>query len=90
MLIQVLYNNNKGVHAKTEQFIVLRYIGGPCVCNPPAGATGMAALCVGDPDYEACKLIVRQDLITATCAIACLASALMGTFANLPMGMAPG
>ncbi|CAO3661745.1 unnamed protein product [Umbelopsis ramanniana] len=64
--------------------------GGPCICSPPAGATGNAALCVGDPDYEACKLIVRQDLITATCAIACLASALMGTLANLPMGMAPG
>ncbi|KAG2183825.1 hypothetical protein INT44_008836 [Umbelopsis vinacea] len=64
--------------------------GGPCICSPPEGATGTAALCVGDPEYEACKLIVRQDLITATCAIACLASALMGTFANLPMGMAPG
>ncbi|KAG2175498.1 hypothetical protein INT43_001145 [Umbelopsis isabellina] len=64
--------------------------GGPCVCSPAAGATGTAAMCVGDPDYEACKLVVRQDLITATCAIACLASALMGTFANLPMGMAPG
>lgn len=60
------------------------------MCNPPANATGNAAICVGNPDYEACKLIVRQDLITATCAIACLASALMGTFANLPMGMAPG
>ncbi|KAH8550347.1 permease family-domain-containing protein [Umbelopsis sp. PMI_123] len=64
--------------------------GGPCICNPPEGATGNDALCVGNSEYESCKLIVRQDLITATCAIACLASALMGTFANLPMGMAPG
>lgn len=45
--------------------------------------------CVGDPVYEECVLIIKRDLITATAGIACIASLLIGLFANLPLGLAP-
>ncbi|KAI5122410.1 hypothetical protein M0805_002960 [Coniferiporia weirii] len=59
--------------------------GGPCVC--PATSTDA---CATDPDYAVCVNEVRRDLITATAAVSCLASVLMGVFANLPVGLAPG
>ncbi|KAI0065210.1 hypothetical protein BV25DRAFT_1868951 [Artomyces pyxidatus] len=57
--------------------------GGTCVCPTGDG-------CVSDPVYLACADEVRKDLITTTAAIAALSSTLMGLFANLPVGMAPG
>jgi len=57
--------------------------GGTCECN------NATSLCVGDPDYEDCVLIIKRDLITATAGIACIASFLVGVFANLPLGLAP-
>ena len=59
--------------------------GGTCVC--PAGQD-----CVVNPpdSYMACLAEVKRDLITTTAAIASLSSCLMGFFANLPVGMAPG
>ncbi|CAG8713768.1 18634_t:CDS:2, partial [Racocetra fulgida] len=47
-------------------------------------------LCVNDSDYLACQAIVKQDLITATAAVSCIATAIMGLFANLPLALAPG
>ncbi|KAL4065545.1 permease family-domain-containing protein [Scleroderma yunnanense] len=57
--------------------------GGTCVCNGPNN-------CASDTTYLACVQEVKQDLITSTAAISALASVLMGAFANLPVGMAPG
>jgi len=37
-----------------------------------------------------CVNEVRQDLITSTAAISALSTFLMGLFANLPVGLAPG
>ena len=37
-----------------------------------------------------CVNEVRQDLITSTAAISALSTFLMGLFANLPIGLAPG
>ncbi|KAF8127862.1 permease family-domain-containing protein [Boletus edulis] len=56
--------------------------GGPCVCD--------SSNCSTDQAYLSCIQEVRQDLITSTAAISCLASVLMGALANLPVGMAPG
>ncbi|KAI6012211.1 permease family-domain-containing protein [Pisolithus marmoratus] len=57
--------------------------GGTCVCTGPNN-------CQTDETYLACVQEVKQDLITSTAAISALASVLMGAFANLPVGMAPG
>ncbi|KAI0294109.1 xanthine/uracil permease [Multifurca ochricompacta] len=57
--------------------------GGTCVCPTGDG-------CNSDATYLACIVDVRRDLITATAAISALASTLLGLFANLPLGMAPG
>jgi AGZA family xanthine/uracil permease-like MFS transporter len=46
--------------------------------------------CSTDPDYAQCQNLIRQDLVTATAAIACLSSICMGLFANLPISLAPG
>ena len=46
--------------------------------------------CVADAAYALCVTEVRRDLITSTAAVSALASGLMGFFANLPVGMAPG
>ena len=40
--------------------------------------------------YATCKEEVRQDYVTATSAISFIATFLMGLFANLPLGLAPG
>ncbi|KAI0739607.1 xanthine/uracil permease [Daedaleopsis nitida] len=62
---------------------ILKDSGGTCEC--PAGDG-----CFTDPDYAACTAEVQRDIITTTAAISALASVLMGAFANLPIGMAPG
>lgn len=62
---------------------ILSDTGGPCVCPT-------ADLCVSDDVYLACVAEVRRDFITTTAAISALASFLMGVFANLPVGLAPG
>ncbi|TFK38450.1 xanthine/uracil permease [Crucibulum laeve] len=62
---------------------ILSDSGGTCVC--PTND-----LCMTDDVYLTCVAEVRQDLITATAAIAALSSFLMGLLANLPVGLAPG
>ncbi|KLO07302.1 hypothetical protein SCHPADRAFT_945397 [Schizopora paradoxa] len=57
--------------------------GGTCICPTGDG-------CANDVTYNLCVQDVRRDLITSTAAISCLASCLMGVFANLPVGLAPG
>lgn len=64
---------------------ILSDSGGPCEC--PGTSTDH---CVSDQVYLACVNEVRQDLITSTAAISALCSFLMGLFANLPVGLAPG
>ena len=62
---------------------ILADSGGTCVCTTDD-------LCVTDTAYTICKGQVRNNLITATAAISALSSCLMGIFANLPVGLAPG
>ncbi|KAF9353473.1 hypothetical protein BGX26_008760 [Mortierella sp. AD094] len=62
--------------------------GGTCVCNNGGNTTDVG--CFTDPGYADCLATLKLDLITATAAIACLSSLLMGLFANLPLGLAPG
>ncbi|THH04520.1 hypothetical protein EW146_g10154, partial [Bondarzewia mesenterica] len=62
---------------------ILSDSGGTCVCPTNDG-------CVSDATYTACVSEIRRDLITTTAAVSALASGLMGFFANLPVGMAPG
>ncbi|KAF9204584.1 hypothetical protein BGZ49_005128 [Haplosporangium sp. Z 27] len=62
--------------------------GGTCVCNNGGNTTDVG--CLTDPGYADCLAVLKLDLITATAAIACFASLLMGLFANLPLGLAPG
>jgi len=40
--------------------------------------------------YAACLDTVRKSLVTATAASACIACALMGIGANMPVALAPG
>ncbi|KAF5377737.1 hypothetical protein D9757_009383 [Collybiopsis confluens] len=59
--------------------------GGTCVCT---NATDPS--CAIDPDYLSCVNDVRNELIISTASMGALSSFLMGLFANLPIGMAPG
>ncbi|KAJ3888446.1 hypothetical protein GG344DRAFT_79758 [Lentinula edodes] len=59
--------------------------GGTCVCTSATDPS-----CTNDTTYLACVNDVRNDLIISTAAMAALSSVLMGLFANLPVGMAPG
>ncbi|KAF9902785.1 hypothetical protein EC991_004557 [Linnemannia zychae] len=59
--------------------------GGTCVCTSETDP-----ICKTDPDYAACLAILKLDMVTATAAIACFSTLLMGLFANLPIGLAPG
>ncbi|KAI8540195.1 hypothetical protein RHMOL_Rhmol09G0243100 [Rhododendron molle] len=43
-----------------------------------------------NPGYTACLEKVRKDLIVATVASSLIGSLIMGTFANLPLALAPG
>lgn len=60
--------------------------GGTCVC--PAGNADPT--CSDNADYMACVYQVKLDMIMATTIIAMISSVLIGVFANLPLGMAPG
>ncbi|TDL20422.1 hypothetical protein BD410DRAFT_725833 [Rickenella mellea] len=62
---------------------ILSDSGGNCVCPTGDG-------CVTDDTYLLCVQEVRRDLITTTAAVSALASFLMGFWANLPVGLAPG
>ncbi|KAG0267705.1 hypothetical protein BG011_000016 [Mortierella polycephala] len=62
--------------------------GGACVCNNGDNATD--AGCFTDPAYMDCLAVLKLDMVTATAAIACISTLLMGLFANLPIGLAPG
>jgi AGZA family xanthine/uracil permease-like MFS transporter len=62
--------------------------GGPCVCHNGGNISDVG--CFTDPGYAECLAILKLDMITATAAIACLSTLLMGLFANLPLGLAPG
>ena len=53
--------------------------GGTCVCNGGADDP----ICEINEDYALCQAGVKRDLVTATAAIAALASFCMGLFANL-------
>ncbi|KAI7823124.1 permease family-domain-containing protein [Kickxella alabastrina] len=44
----------------------------------------------GGTSYSSCLQDIKLDIITATCAISCLACIFMGVFANLPIALAPG
>lgn len=46
--------------------------------------------CTKDTDCNLCLNDLRRGYVVATSAAACLASALMGLAANLPLGLAPG
>lgn len=52
--------------------------GGTCVCPP-----GTPDLCDNDPAYMQCVQDINRDMVTATAAIAALASFCMGVFANV-------
>ncbi|KAF0513925.1 purine transporter [Gigaspora margarita] len=84
------------IRAGITTFITMAYVisvnamiiadsGGPCVCN-----FGTTDLCVNDPDYLTCQTIVQRDLVTATAAVSCIATTIMGIFTNLPLALAPG
>ncbi|CAO3632338.1 unnamed protein product [Cunninghamella blakesleeana] len=60
--------------------------GGTCVCQ----ATPEDPLCDRNPDYLACIFDMKLQMIMSTTIIAMISSFLMGLFANLPLGMAPG
>ncbi|KAI1079301.1 xanthine/uracil permease family protein-like protein [Whalleya microplaca] len=64
---------------------VLADSGGTCKCDPalPPG-------CRNDPDYDNCLTGLKRDLITATAALAGLASIMFGFLTNLPVALGPG
>ncbi|POR35727.1 Xanthine/uracil/vitamin C permease [Tolypocladium paradoxum] len=64
---------------------LLSQTGGTCVCN-----LDRKDQCDSIPEFAACKEEVRRDLITATAAIAGMASIVFGALTNLPVALAPG
>ncbi|RKL42352.1 putative xanthine/uracil permease [Fusarium oxysporum] len=64
---------------------ILSQTGGPCVCDETNRID-----CDKIDSYAICKEEVRRDLVTATSAIAGLASLVFGLFTNLPIALAPG
>ncbi|KAJ2622245.1 hypothetical protein GGI26_003398 [Coemansia sp. RSA 1358] len=66
--------------------LILTDSGGTCDCD----RNEYGASCDNDPAYDSCLQVMKLDMITATCAIACIACVLMGTLANLPIALAPG
>lgn len=61
---------------------ILSQTGGNCVCSMDN--------CEMDAAYTLCREEVRRDYVTATSAMATIASVAMGVFSNLPVGLAPG
>ncbi|UPL02661.1 hypothetical protein LCI18_013595 [Fusarium solani-melongenae] len=64
---------------------LLSQTGGTCVCD----LTDRQA-CDKIDEYVACKEDVRRDLVTATAAVAGMASFMFGLLTNLPVAIAPG
>ncbi|KAL3491120.1 permease family-domain-containing protein [Aspergillus germanicus] len=60
--------------------------GGTCVCPPE----GLFNNCETNTEYAICKQAVNRDIVTATAAIAALATFCLGLLANLPVALAPG
>ncbi|KAG1143936.1 hypothetical protein G6F37_004379 [Rhizopus arrhizus] len=60
--------------------------GGTCVCP----GTEADPVCDNDSAYTSCVYQVKLDLIIGTAIVAMISSILIGVFANLPLGMAPG
>ncbi|KAI7872421.1 permease family-domain-containing protein [Spinellus fusiger] len=60
--------------------------GGTCVCQP----TAADPVCNLDADYMSCVYDIKLSMIVGTSIIAMISSVLIGVFANLPLGMAPG
>ncbi|KAF9079741.1 hypothetical protein BGX23_003331, partial [Mortierella sp. AD031] len=88
------------IRAGLTTFVTMAYIisvnalivtdsGGPCRCENGNG-NSTDVLCLNDPAYNDCLATLKLDLITATATIACISTLLMGVFANLPIGLAPG
>ncbi|KAF4512695.1 hypothetical protein G6O67_000044 [Ophiocordyceps sinensis] len=64
---------------------LLSQTGGTCECDIKP-----KELCDSIPEFAACKEDVRRDLITATAALAGMASIVFGALTNLPVALAPG
>ncbi|KAI8099317.1 permease family-domain-containing protein [Halteromyces radiatus] len=60
--------------------------GGTCVCPK----TAEDPVCDNDTAYAACVFDLKLQMIMSTTIIAMISSVLIGVFANLPIGMAPG
>lgn len=65
---------------------ILSDSGGPCVCDGGADDP----ICLENLDYSLCKAELRRDYVVATSCVALISTFLMGLFANLPLGLAPG
>lgn len=63
---------------------ILKASKGPCKC--PDGSES----CKGDRTFNHCLDELHRGYVVATAAAGCLSSALMGIFANMPIGLAPG
>ncbi|KAI9317270.1 permease family-domain-containing protein [Dichotomocladium elegans] len=97
------YRERKGTRFMTEiragvtTFFAMAYIisvnasiisesGGTCVCpHLPEDP-----ICDNDPVYAQCIFGLKMDMIMATAIMSMIASVLIGTLANLPLGLAPG
>ncbi|KAJ1759260.1 hypothetical protein GGH19_000552 [Coemansia sp. RSA 1807] len=66
--------------------LILTDTGGTCDCDREQ----FGATCDSDPAYTTCLQTIKMDMITATCAVSCITSVLMGLLANLPIALAPG
>jgi AGZA family xanthine/uracil permease-like MFS transporter len=60
------------------------------ILSDSGGTCELPDLCVTDETYLSCVAEVQRELITTTAAVSALSSCLMGIFANLPVGLAPG
>ncbi|WWC98245.1 hypothetical protein V866_005136 [Kwoniella sp. B9012] len=65
---------------------ILSDSGGPCVCE----GTADDPICAANTEYALCKNELSRDYVTATSAISLISTFLMGLFANMPLGLAPG
>ncbi|KAB5551006.1 permease family-domain-containing protein [Coniochaeta sp. 2T2.1] len=67
---------------------ILSQTGGTCVCEH--GDPNAHPQCANQAEFDACKAVVKLDLITATCALSGTACIVFGFLTNLPVGLAPG
>jgi adenine/guanine/hypoxanthine permease len=64
---------------------IVSQTGGTCVCSSMTDPS-----CATDLAYQQCKEEIKQDLVTATAAIASVTSFAFGLLVNLPISLAPG